>query len=129
MRQNASMSSPFLIAALVDLALVIGLGLWFRFRYQTALTTIEEKSAGPIGYYGACISRLLRGEITGEGALATLHLAALHLAVPLGGFALFLHSDGNFLVVIAGAIASSQIFQRVYPGPVRDSAPGASGEG
>jgi hypothetical protein len=123
------MSSPFFIVALFDLALVLGLGFWFRFRYQTALTSIEEKSAGPIGYYGACISRLLRGEITGENALALVHLAALHLAVPLGGFGLFLHSDGNFLVVIAAAIASSQIFQRVYPGPQRDSAPGATGDG
>lgn len=85
-------------------------------RYRVALTSIEEKHAGWIGYYRASMGRLFHGQGGLDEWMVLLHYVTLHLSTPLLGFGLFLRSDANFLVAIATIIVSIQIVQRIYPG-------------
>jgi len=109
------MSAPFLIAAIVDSVLTLALTLHIRNRYNSSLTSVAEKSAGALYFYRASLRRLAAAP--GLDSFVTLaHYAGLHLLVPLWGFAIWLHSDGNFLVVIAWAVWAVQLVQRLFPG-------------
>ena len=115
------MSLPLLICALADTVIILVLAYQIRVRYQSALTSVEEKSAGKLFFYRNSIQTLFRGQSTPEGVYCLLQYAALHLLVPLFGFGLYLRTDGNFLVVIASLFWSMQLFQRLFPGTAPES--------
>ncbi len=113
------MSSPLLIIASLNLALLAGLSLQIRSRYRSSLTSVEEKSAGILFFYRNLLFSVFRGNLAFPGIQCLLHYFSLHLLVPLLGLGVFLRTDANFLVVVLAMIASMQLYQRVFPGPRR----------
>ncbi|MCB1321720.1 MAG: hypothetical protein KDK34_15800, partial [Leptospiraceae bacterium] len=107
------MSLPFLIAAILNTVLATGLTVYLRARYRSALTSVVEKSAGPVYFYQQTLARFLKGDWQPVGALIFFHYISLHGLVPLWGFGLFLHADINFLVVILWIICALQLIQRL----------------
>ncbi|MBI3394218.1 MAG: hypothetical protein HY042_00105 [Spirochaetia bacterium] len=99
----------------MNTAVAVLLAVFLRRTYQGALTSVEEKNAGLIAYYRQRVVDIFQRRLSLVSILAGLHFLSLHLLVPLWGFAIFLRSDGNFLVIVLSIIASIQLVQRLFP--------------
>ncbi|MCB1171931.1 MAG: hypothetical protein KDK39_00125 [Leptospiraceae bacterium] len=109
-------SEIFLALAILDLIVVVYLTRKLYHLFRDSLTSITEKESGPIYSYRKAIFSLLNGQADPFGWFSLIHLVVLHLIVPLMGIGLLLHTDWNFLAVIAGIAWSYQIAMRLYPG-------------
>ncbi|MDH5657356.1 MAG: hypothetical protein OEZ34_15700 [Spirochaetia bacterium] len=104
------MSFFFITAAGINLAAFIILFVRIFFDF---------KSSGENSYllYHRSRVRSIFDESTKSASYENLMcLISLHLFVPFTGFAFFLKSDANFLVLIVSVLWSIQLFQRLYPG-------------
>ncbi len=110
------MSYAFLTASIIDGVALAILYILVRSRYEQALTSVEEKSAGRLYHFRNSISRLLRGKFNPDGLYCFLLYVCLHLIVPFLGLGLFLKTDANFLVVVVSLFWSAQLIQRLFPG-------------
>lgn len=116
----SGLSEHILVVGIIDLLVVAGLYWIIRAQYQESLTSVEEKSAGPLHFYRARVAGVLAGQADKENLIAFFHYIAMHLLVPLLGLGLFLRSDWNFLALVLGLIVSYQLLHRVYPGVAED---------
>ena len=114
------MSIPLIIVAASLLALICALSLYIKHRFETSLTSVEEKSAGLLFYYRSLLSSIFTTDAGLLNWLALVHYVALHLLIPVGGLGFWLRTDGNFLIVILSLFLSVQLAQRLYPGTVAD---------
>lgn len=116
----AGLSEPVLVAGVLDLLVVVGLYWMIRLQYQDSLTSVEEKSAGPLHYYRARLAGFFSGNFGKANILVLFHYIGMHLLVPVLGLGLFLGTDWNFVALVLGLVASYQLLHRVYPGALEE---------
>ena len=116
------MSLPFLFFAI----LLSSLGLLLFYSLCSHIFKAERKkqSAAPFykpemlrAFWQSCRHELSHLRLKPFFKLSFLYLAfylCLHLLFPFWGFALFLHSDGNFLVIVGSVFISLQLHHRLF---------------
>lgn len=122
------MSLPFLFFSILlsSLALLLFYSLYSRIPQR------EEKVGASFFYrhgklsafwkaYAYELSRLSLRPFLKLSFLCLAFYLCLHLLFPLWGFAFFLRSDGNFLVIIGSVFISLQLHHRLFSSIEEDS--------
>lgn len=116
------MSFVALILFLVSLCFVIFGSLLIKNWFQLALTSVEEKQGGVVGFYKLRLIEFFKfTSFSKESLVCGIHYILLHLLTPFLLSSFLLHTDANFFVAVGGIIATSQLFVRVFPGEEQDS--------
>ncbi|MBW7857872.1 MAG: hypothetical protein H3C43_06205 [Leptonema sp. (in: Bacteria)] len=111
------MSSVALILFIVNLCLIIGGAAWIKTWFQFALTSVEEKQGGVVGFYKLRLAEFFKLQsFSKENIVCGIHYILLHLITPLLLSSFLLHTDANFFVAIGAIVATSQLLVRVFPG-------------
>lgn len=112
----SSISESLLVLAIIDIIIVSVCSFIFIQTFKKSLTSVSEKSEGPIYFYQNSIRNLFAMDFSKINIVSFIHLVTMHLAVPLLGLGLLLYSDWNFIALVLGIIWSYQITNRFFPG-------------
>jgi len=110
-----NMSPFFLVFSSLLFVVWIVLGMRVRGRLLLKKTDTQTSYHSILSEYREMVDSFFK-EKDARSVEAFSHYVITHLLIPFCGFAFFLRTDANFLVVIVAIVWSLQLLQRIYPG-------------